>query len=147
MSPAYQAAHPFAELQKAIADSEALAPPAPLAASFVERHAQGRTVNEVRFATLPGTLPYVARLTCRPGETGWWIDDIVWAPGAADRARAYLKAEEERKKEIEAKKNEVPNSPFGVTNGFVELLQKGDLAGAYGLTTDAFRSKTSREQF
>jgi hypothetical protein len=45
------------------------------------------------------------------------------------------------------KKETRPNSPHGVASYFVALLQKGDLAGAYALTTKTYQAQVSRAQF
>jgi hypothetical protein len=145
-SLAYQKGQPFADFERAVRDSKLLDGPRPLRVSWKGRDAQGREVGEVRFERVPPALPPVVRAASRPdpGGTGWWIEHLEWPAGAGEQALVYLKAKVNEKA---AKKEGPPNSPFGVARRFVELLEQGDLAGAYALTTKAYRARVARPQF
>jgi hypothetical protein len=140
-STAYQQRQPFAEFERAVRASKILDGPKPLQVHWAGPDAQGRQPAEVRFDRVPLTVPPLLRAVCLGGETGWWVEQIEWVPGAGEQALAQLKAKPEVKKEA------APNSPHGVATYFVELLQKGDRAGAYALTTKRYQAEVSRAQF
>jgi uncharacterized protein YegJ (DUF2314 family) len=148
-SLAYQKGQPFADFERAVRDSKILDGPRPLRVSWKGRDAQGREVGEVRFERIPPALPPVVKAASRPdpGGTGWWIEELEWPAGAGEQALAYLKVQDDARKAKEARKEGPPNSPFGVARRFVELLEQGDLTGAYALTTKAYRARVARPQF
>src|SRR5262249_43537836 len=145
-SLAYEQSQSFADFERAVRDSKILDGSRPLRVSWKGRDAKGRDVGEVRFERIPPTLPPVVRATCWLGGTGWWIDSLEWAPGAGEKALAYLKTKEIEKKAKGVKKEGPPNSPFGVAKRFVELLEQEDLTGAYALTTRAYQARVAGPQ-
>jgi hypothetical protein len=145
---AFQERQPFADFERALQDSKVLGQPLRLRLQGGGQDAQGRRVSEMRFDGLPFNLPPLLKTACRSDDTGWWIDDIEWVPRATELALAHLQAEQDRKKEAETrKKNEWQGSPKGVADHFVELLQSGDVAGAYALTTKQYQVQVPRAQF
>jgi uncharacterized protein YegJ (DUF2314 family) len=140
LSTPLQQREPFAKFEQAVRDHKILDGPRPLRQKPAGKDAQGQPVLAAYFFRLTRDLPPLFTVTCRPSDSGWWIEALTWTPGAADKALAGLP------KGLKPKERG-GNSDEHILREFLKAIQNKDLRAAYDCTTLEFQRRQSFADF